>query len=188
VWSKQRSEWLYFDAFYATPVVFTRDEAGRPHFLATDAGAVMPTRDSMAPTIYALHGWKLSDFPSTFGMYLLKRASGDSAAFGNDSATTTLGTSTAFATTTSTPGVLAGQPAELVIPVDPWRAGGVGREQPDVYDRVIRAYTAARVAHLFGHPDRNAYRAVARQAPLAQRDDRAAELTRVASRFADLPN
>jgi hypothetical protein len=193
VWSKQRNDWLYFDAFYKTPVIFTRAPNGTPHFLSANAGGAMPTRESVSPTIYGLQGWKLSDFRSTFGMYLFDRVlSRDSESVAEMSApkhTTPAPHPTIYpkpAATLTNGAILSARPAELVVEEVAPTGERVPVRQCDVFRSVTRAYAVARVSHLFGRPDRNAYRAVARQSRLADRDDRAAEIANAAARFAAL--
>lgn len=183
VWSKERGEWLYFDAFYARPVIYTRDASGQPHFLSTYAGDFMPSREVMDPAIYALQGWKLSDFPGTFGMYLVRRALG-----GDSDAAETLAATSVEPVATGT-AMLGEKPTGMVtLEMTTPTGDRAPVYQPEVFRRVVRAYAAARVSHLLGHRDRNAYHAVARQSRAAQRDDRAAEITSAAARFATLPN
>ncbi|HEX7807375.1 MAG TPA: hypothetical protein VF608_01575, partial [Thermoanaerobaculia bacterium] len=193
VWSKERNDWLYFDAFYKNPVIFTRAPNGSPRFLSTYAGDVMPTRESVSPTIYGLQGWKLSDFRSTFGMYLfdrvLMRDSESVAEMPAAKPTRPQTSPNVFPTpvATATNGaILAARPAELITEQVSPTGDRVPVRQCDVFRSVTRAYAAARVSHLFGRPDRNAYRAVAKQSRMADRDDRAAEIANAAARFAAL--
>jgi hypothetical protein len=187
VWSEEKQQWLYFDAFFAKPVVFTRDDSGKAHFLAVNAGTTEEARFPATPGLYDLGGWTLSGFPSTFGMYLWARVWNRDDGSPQPPATPDPGTNAAAPTVAASPaaagdgGILTARPADVVIhPV----AAQHGLRNAPVFSSVVRQYAAARVKHLFGTPDRNAYRAIARQARTAGADDRAAELTSIAGRLA----
>jgi hypothetical protein len=190
VWSKQHKDWVYFDAFYAKPVMFTRDAAGMPRFLPTPGAKVMPSREVISLSIYRLPGWALSEFPSTFGMYIVDRIlKGDpeaaSAEDGSSQTAAAVPSDSAGSDDGPRGGMFASRPANLQPDVMPYQRAD-SRRRPEVFDRVVRAYAAARVQHLFHGENRNAYRAVAQQSRAAQVDDRAAEIASAADRFARL--
>jgi hypothetical protein len=65
VWSNERKEWLYFDAFYAQ-VVFRRTAGGGIEILSNvDNG---PNAEVLS--YYRLGGWVMSEYPSTFPAFL----------------------------------------------------------------------------------------------------------------------
>lgn len=181
VWSEKKKDWIYFDAFFAKPVVFTRDAKGEAHFASVNAGGFGPGRFSIPQTIYNLDGWTLSDFPNTFGMYLwtrlTRRGNGETAPMQQ-----TVASSSVTPTYDGNGQVLPERPPDALEPAAPVVYEGL--RNPRVFSRVVRQYAAVRVKHLFGKPDRNAYRAIAGQARTARVDDRAAEITSIAARLA----
>ncbi len=195
VWSEHRGQWLYFDAFFATPVIFTREGDG-PRFLSVDGGVSMPSRGVAPPEIYALAERTLSDFPGTFGMYLIRRATSgsldpeESAAIPSEVvADAKQGDAKQGDPLPERSRRRAGNPRVAKAPPVVFRAPVPARpvlSRPEVFDSVLRKYGEARIAHLFDHPDRGAYQAVTLQARAAQKDDRAAEIVNAARRFAAL--
>ncbi|HEX2834603.1 MAG TPA: hypothetical protein VHW00_16445 [Thermoanaerobaculia bacterium] len=185
VWSEEKKTWLYFDAFFAKPVVFTRDPNGKARFAPVNAGGFGRSRFEISQTIYNLDGWTLSDFPDTFGMYLwtrlVRRGNGGEAA-PVQQRTVVASASEPPATYDGNGQILSQRPPDAFAPAPIEEHEGLRNTR--VFSRVVRQYAAVRVKHLFGKPDRNAYRAIARQARTARVDDRAAELTSIAARLA----
>jgi hypothetical protein len=177
VWSERRGEWLYFDAAFATPVVFTKDAAGKPHIVRSEPRSPFSPREDVPPGSYDLPGWPMARFPRTFAMYIYYRlrppfdrqivAGADGEA------------SSANAGVLTTPPVLT----LAATSYPPERADA--RRSDAVYQRVAREYLEARIDHLLGIPSRDAYRAVA--SADAVEDDRATEMIVAARRFAARP-
>ena len=220
VWSEERGEWLYFDAFYREPVVFTRDADGQPRFVRLPESTSTISRREVAPAgVYALEGWTFAEFPRTFGMYVVNRVRArlmhvpDAAGVPPPQQETaqqqmaqrqtaqrqTAQPQTAQRQTATQPsaqqtsvhdsdaapvhqGILAGRP--FLKPSSPLPKPSKINE--DLYRRVVRAYAKARVLHLLGEPDRNAYRVVAGSAN-TNSDDRASEIVATARRFVERP-
>ncbi|HET8796995.1 MAG TPA: hypothetical protein VFO89_04875 [Thermoanaerobaculia bacterium] len=187
VWSEQRQDWLYFDAFYAQPVIFTRDAEGMPNFLPVDAGEVMPSREKISPSIYTLGGWKLNQFPGTFAMYLIDRLTPDEPVkIEASKSRRPVARPPAVAAASGAPAILEHPPEELVVyETAPVPDRPILRD-PSVYRSVVKDYAAARVSHLLGPGGRAAYHAVVNKRSIAQRDDRAAEIASAAERFMHL--
>ncbi len=164
VWSAASQRWLYFDAFYDTPIVFERSDAGTVTFHPTNA-AVKPSRGPAPALLYRLGGWVMSEPKATPGgeigsrlMALLRGGPVEARPPLSDTA----------------PATASGLP--FALPLD--------RHDPPVFDRIARAYAAARLDHLLAAaPDRDAYRAIARDAT-AMRDLGASELATAARIFA----
>lgn len=182
VWSRERNEWLYFDAFYARPVIFTRDAKGTPHFLTVNAGPVMNSRVAMSPAIYSLQGWPLSEFASTFGTYLWARLYKHEVSEPPTIVTATRQPKDDAAPRTPSAGILPGRPAELIVA--PVVLSPVRQRNPKMFSSIVRQYAQVRVEHLFGTPDRNAYRAIAQKSRNGRADDRVAEIASIACRLA----
>jgi hypothetical protein len=72
VWSDQRHEWLYFDAFWDRPIVFHRTTDGKAEIL--NVPAVEHSNRLAPPPIYHLGGWVLNEYPSAFPKYLAAMA------------------------------------------------------------------------------------------------------------------
>lgn len=218
VWSKRRGEWLYFDAFYREPVIFTRDAGGQPRFIRLpESTSTVSRREVAPPGIYELDGWTFAEFPSTFGMYAFNRvrarfvrvptveppqpqqetAQRDSEQRGDapqrssaQQRSSTQQRSSArqrpsapkARTASGGQRILAGRPFLKPSPPLPKPK----RINENLYRRVVRAYAKARVLHLLGEPDRNAYRVVAGSGN-ANTDDRASEIVATARRFVERP-
>jgi hypothetical protein len=159
VWSSERREWLYYDAFYADAVVFTKDAAGRPHYI--DAGiARVPSRGATSRAVDRLGGATLVQFEPTYGSYLVTRVRRRNL----------------------TPS-FASAPLELPVAVT-----DTSRIVDDAaFRKVARAFVAARVEDLFGGRPVDAYRRIAAD-PLAKRDTRAAGMAALAAVIADTEN
>lgn len=157
VWSDQRRDWLYFDAFFDVPVVFTKQEDGSPSVLST--GAASESRGKAPPGTYHLNGWVMNEYrPSVGGQIAVKVAH-----------RLGLGHIEAAPPTKATDQVLPDLPYDQ-----------------SVFERTARAYAAARLDHLFRTPNRAAYRAIADDDATA-RDARADEFARAARVFATAP-
>jgi hypothetical protein len=181
VWSEQRGEWLYFDAFYREPVIFTRDAKGQPRYLPLTEKVPVSKREVAPEGTYQLAGWKLTDFPPTFGMYLVRRVT-DRFERSRKSAQQDQPVAAAAGAAGAGAGELAARPA--AIPPDPVLRGGTFDD--DLYRRVVATYAKARALHLLGEPARDVYRRVAADASVVA-DDRASELAHTARRFAERP-
>jgi hypothetical protein len=68
VWSNERHEWLYFDGFYRR-VVFRKTADGNVEILS-DAGTRRAKSTIDALPWYRLGGWVMSEYPSTYPMYV----------------------------------------------------------------------------------------------------------------------
>jgi hypothetical protein len=156
VWSSKRGEWLYFDAFYADAVIFTKDSTGSPRFLETDDPRVI-SRGEISRETYSMGGVRLSGFRSTFGRYLWTRLTEEKPP--------------------TFPPPLG--PVAVGPPANPFP----GRDDA-VFRKVARAYAAARVEDLFGERPVEGYRKIAAD-PLCQRDERAWEIAVLARAMAD---
>jgi hypothetical protein len=159
VWSDERRDWLYFDAFYDVPVMFVRKADGALDFITTEERA-MPSRGRAPMEIYRLHGWVMNEYRPSFGgqigVKLVHRLG--------------LG------------GIEAPPPMESVAEAEAPRSPAAYDQS--VFERVARAYTAARMDALLGNsPNRAAYLAIAADATTT-RDARAAELAAAARVFA----
>jgi hypothetical protein len=64
VWSNERNEWLYFDAFDAQ-VVFHKTAAGDVEILSDGEASA-----AEALPLYRLGGWVMNEYPSTYPMFL----------------------------------------------------------------------------------------------------------------------
>lgn len=194
VWSEERDEWLYFDAFYAKPVIYMRDEDGKTRFLQVNLPGEATSRAVAPPGVYDLPGWKISSFPHTFAGYMVARAWPEQSqsfvelAPAQKQETSTVAppapTRANEAVQQDSQGMLEGKiilDANLAtIPMLP-----MSQRSDNVYRRVTRAYVDARLTHIFeGDADLAAYRAVAAETE-AETDDRAAEVAAVAQRFAE---
>jgi hypothetical protein len=159
VWSEQRREWLYFDAFFADAVLFTKDAAGRPRYLDTGIARV-PSRGIASRAVDRLGGVTLIRFQPTYGSYLLSRLrrSGDPPAL-------------SAAQATAAPGR-----KRPTSPID-----------DATFRRVARAFVAARIEDLFGGRPVDAYRRIAAD-PAVTRDVRAAEIAALAQTISDAEN
>lgn len=174
VWSDQRHEWLYFDAFFNRPVVYHRTGRGKFEIL-NKANVVYPDRDPLpAQPIYALDGWVANEYPAGYPRYLLQkfmaRMRGEGPAEGP-----------------------AGKSPEPVAPPAVPQEASLSSAQvpaapphdPAVFARVARLYVDARAEDILGDREKAKakYLAVARN-PEAQRDDGARLLTQAARVFA----
>jgi hypothetical protein len=159
VWSRRRGEWLYFDMFFETGVVYRRDRRGRIEMLRT-----VETKDAERCTpydgLYLLGGVAFNEYHPTFAGYLAWKA---------QQALTRRTTASIIA---PAPSSSAAKSAETRI-------------NDALFREVARRYMTARMEHLFGTHDRAlaGYRAVASDVT-ASDDWRAAELANAAQHFA----
>lgn len=164
VWSDERRDWLYFDAFFDVPIMFARKADGTLDFITTEE-RTMPSRGRAPMEIYRLHGWVMNEYRPSFGgqvgVKLVNRLG-----FG---------------------GIEAPPPMESVAEAEAPRSQAAydpAAYDRSVFERVARAYTAARMDALLGNsPNRAAYLAIAADATTT-RDARAAEFAAAARVFA----
>lgn len=175
VWSKTRNDWIYFDAFYEVPVMFTRGADRQPQYLTVAAPAVpMPSRTKVPEGYYALPGWIMTDMHATFAGFLMARASGE-----------------ALAPATPAPAPEPEKKEEIVetsrpalsnppIPVLPPRQ----KIEENTFATISESYVRARLDDLFDETATPAYQKIADKT-VAQGDDRATEIATMAGLFAD---
>lgn len=214
VWSTTRRDWLYFDAYYAEPIIFTRDAKGLPRTVLTNDPLPWSTRERAPAGTYALAGWPLAEFHDSFAMYIVSRLRRTEpaviaaerpivavsetrveprTAVRPEPRTATDPETRAGAAAGAEPapsrGVLATAPILTASSVQyaDFLSRPEARRSDDAYRRIVRAYAEARAAHLLGVPAREAYRTVAESGD-ASADDRAAEIAFNAKRFADRPS
>lgn len=75
VWSDKRRDWIYFDAFFDVPVMYTIGHDGKPSYIAQPPVRPLPKRSTPDRTLYALPGWVLADYPTDIVTYVLARSS-----------------------------------------------------------------------------------------------------------------
>ncbi|MEK6372961.1 MAG: hypothetical protein AABO58_09705 [Acidobacteriota bacterium] len=159
VWSKERNDWIYFDAFYAEPVIFTRKSDGTPHYVHVGGGPPVPSRGTPVWSYYRLPGWVLADMRASFGELVMTRM--------------------ISAGVEPAPPIAAPYLVPATSPVPP-------RFNEKVYRRVARAYVGARLDHLLGGSAHRAeYLAIGADKEAAS-DTRAAELAFAARKLAAL--
>lgn len=186
VWSERRKEWLYFDAFWDEPTIYTRDSVGRPHFVALFPPQHVPGRGPRLTMEYALDGTPLSSFPRTFGQFLITRSL-------HGGATNVATAANAYSSSNDDGdwGMLKSPASPAVkppaTPIQPRRAGGekTGAEQKaaerDTYELISRRFLAARFDHLFtGEAPLDEYRNIA-AVGMRQSDPRTQYVARLAS-------
>ncbi|HTL01291.1 MAG TPA: hypothetical protein VL243_03665 [Vicinamibacterales bacterium] len=157
VWSDERGDWLYFDAFFDVSLIFTRKEDGTLNFIATDQRAI-PSRGKAPREIYRLHGWVMNEYRPSYGGQIGVKLVNH---FGL--------------------GGIEAPPRENVAEKAPKPPAAYDQS---IFERVARAYTAARMEALLDNsPSRAAYLAIATDAATT-RDARAAELAAAARVFA----
>lgn len=184
VWSRTRAEWLYFDAFYAESVIYTRDATGVPKVVLAQAPLPWSSREPAPEGTYALAGWPLGQFHESFAMYIVSRLRparppeirADARAIAPKPNRSNAGMLLAA------PIVSAETSGAVVFKMRP-----PSHRNDEAYSRIVRSYAQARAEHLLGVPSRDAYRAVADSADAAA-DDRAAEIAFNARRFAERPS
>jgi hypothetical protein len=156
VWSDGRNDWLYFDAFYETPVVFARKQNGAPEFVAMGHTA-MRSRGPAPEGVYRLRGWVMNEYRPSFGGQIEARL-------------------------VNRLGLGGIEPPPPIIPVEPPTIVVV--YDGSVFQRVAQAYARARMTDVLDDsPNRDAYRAIANDASAA-RDTRASELAAASRVFA----
>lgn len=174
VWSDERGDWMYFDAFYDVPIVFTKDANGSPNFLGGET-VRLPSRGRPLMDVYRLPGWVMNEYRPSLGgqigvkvMHRLGMGSIESPP-----------PSLAAAPLPPAPATLA------ATPVVATQTPAAERPGDDVaFERVVRAYATARMDHLLEQsPDRSAYLSIAAEAAVTQ-DPRVAEFATAAQVFA----
>lgn len=185
VWSTERNDWLYFDAFFDRAVIFTKRAGAAPQFLAFAEPAPNRARGAAPPQLYMLDGSLLADFPATFGGYLLSRLRTD-------------GAQNAMNVTDAPEAeeAIKPKPRPKTRPKLPKEAQTARKSRgtqapappPDdteaeerAYRAMTRAYVAARVDQLFGAPSAGEkFREIAATSA-AENDPRAARIARLSS-------
>jgi hypothetical protein len=184
VWSDEGGGWLYFDAFYDVPVVFTRQADGSPGFLRAEL-VTLPSRGRAPKDVYQLSGWVMNEYrPSVGGQIGVKLA--NALGFGNIEVRPrrqAMMSVTAVAAAVPERSAEPSQPVVMRATATPVTVPGRPAD-PSAFHRIVRAYAAARMDHLLSRsPDRSAYLAIVSEAA-ATRDPRAAEFATAAHMFA----
>lgn len=161
VWSPQRNEWLYFDAFFSRPIIFTKDRAGRPHFLPLPASRVIPSRGEPQLELFALNGWVLTSFKKGFVPYLLSRAS----------------------VAQTAPPEKAAPALDSYYTAPPAPVPVSTRVSDPAFDKLSRKFVLTRIDDLLGEPVKGGYQSIAAD-PAALEDDRAKEVAAIARNLA----
>jgi hypothetical protein len=208
IWSDERRDWLYFDASFDTPVLFAKRGDGAPEFVDARARTIA-SRGRPAMELYSLPGWVMNEYrPSVAGQLERVLARFLSPDGPQDAEAPLVVAAAPDEQCGSQPATLPrhldcdpldGSPAAPGPPnVDPPPpapgiiASAAPASEPtppaaydqDVFERVARAYAAARMEHLLDDgPNRAAYLAIADDAAAA-RDARAAEFAAAARVFA----
>ena len=162
VWSSKRNDWIYFDAFYDVPRMFTRGEDRVPKYLNVAAAPPVASRGAVPVRYYSLPGWMMTDMKRTFGEFLLSRASTDALK----------PTSKEAPVAVAPAGPITNQPVPVLPPPENVR--------PDAFRDVSREYIRARLDDLLD--DSANYRVVAEE-DVAKSDDRAREIAAMAAAF-----
>jgi hypothetical protein len=133
VWSDQRHEWLYFDAFFDRPIVYRQLPGGHYEILNSPT---VTYANRLPPLVndYRLSGWVLKEYPAWWPEYLWAAAA------------ERLGTTAA-----PPPGPIVIPPPS---PAAPDTAEAPVATDPHVYATVVRRYVIARADDLFGDRDR----------------------------------
>ena len=171
VWSDQWHDWLYFDAFTDPPMVYRHLLGGGieilNHAQANHRGRRQPPLEA-----YALDGWTLNEYSSSFGLYVSKKI-----------ASSILGRETVPPGPLDVIAASPPPPPENVTPLSP--SPLPPPRNPAVYRRVAKAYIDARASDLFGDVQqaKRQYLAIAGDREAGQ-DDLAAVLQNAARFFA----
>ncbi|MBV8520384.1 MAG: hypothetical protein JO197_23535 [Acidobacteria bacterium] len=204
VWSPQRNEWLYFDAFYSVPIVFTKDARGRAHYARVDGG-VLPSRGVPLYWEYDLSGWTLSRFRASFAAQVVARARreafappavvvAEAVARGGEAGLQKPPSYSAAVAQRRYAGPPPSAAASAICcgfdAPPPRRASDVRPPAAEVlehrddatYERLARAFVEARFDTLTEGANVEAYRAIAED-PRAERDDRARQIAQVARKL-----
>lgn len=183
VWSPQKKDWLYYDAFFAEPVVYTMDAKG-PHFLRADASAMIPRRGQPDAGLYELRGYAMGNFTPTFAGYVASRlrSGGVKNAATAQNTTVALNVQRALQIERreTSPARIeqAKAAADLIVP-----PAASDKEKERAFEAVARAFVSARMEHVLG--DRvpiEAYRRIAAD-PTAKLDQRAENIAELARTF-----
>jgi hypothetical protein len=167
VWSSQRKDWLYFDAFYDVPLIYTKAADGTPHFLQPGAANRVVRRGAPDYSTYALPGWVIAEFKPTFGAYLWNRVAARVAP------AAAVPTQTEATPALSALGTF--QPAPIPAKT---------RFNDDAYAKISTDFVDARISDLLGEPSADAYRSISNDAS-AQLDERAEYVAEIAGKLAD---
>lgn len=168
VWSLQRGDWLYFDAFYDVPLIFTKAADGTPQFLKGGAAKPVARRGTPRYSAYALPGWVIAEFKPTFAAYLWNRVA-------TRVAPAAVATQTAAAPVLSPLGTFPPAPIPVQTQFD-----------DDAYAKISTDFVDARISDLLGEPSTAAYRRISED-PGAALDDRAKFVAEIAGQLADAP-
>lgn len=181
VWSDQRNEWLYFDAFPDRPIVFHHTGTGT--FEALNASLVnQPERVQAHAAFYRLRGYVVSEYPSTYASFLLHKTM---SANRDWSWIHSWWTSSSTATASPAPAASAEAatvPAVLVPAAPP--AVDTTKLNEAVYAQVSQHYVLARAEDLVGDRQKakEMYRAIENDSSV-DLDDRAVILREAAHYF-----
>lgn len=199
VWSSQRNEWLYFDAFPDRPVVFRRTANGGVEYL-NHPSVHYTGRQPPPESAYHLDGWVLNEYTRSFPRYVVRKL----AAIGKQPPAAPGPLDPMPINAPLVPGGVPNTaPSEVPDPapsaVSDTMSGGAPAtasaaeaavapasvRKPAVYDRILRAYVRARADDLFGDRDeaREEYLAIADDAE-GKTDPDAALLQDAARQFA----
>jgi hypothetical protein len=179
VWSNQRRDWIYYDAFFSVPVLFTKAPNGEPRFLQPGSVKPIPSRGAPDLAVYKLPGWSLSDLQPTFGRYVIARAShAEAPAPAVTSTIAPMPTQLAVGAEQPPKDIININPAPVPLPVPQRVSNGV-------YQKVSREFVLARIDDLLGEPAKDEYRRIAED-PEAPLDERAADVAAIANRLADV--
>lgn len=180
VWSRQRRNWLYFDAFFARPAIFTRGADRKPHFIAfREPMTAVEERGTPVPGLYELPGWTMSEFRGSFLSQVVMR--GRQQAFRGDSVATV--------TPNPLPPPVGGEMTESNhkenerLRIEAERRLRIQQENQAAYDRLASAFVAARITEVTDAVDPVAFLDIERKA-VGSPDDRIAELGRIAHSLA----
>lgn len=174
VWSSRRKEWLYFDAFYDVPLIYTKAADGTPHFLKAGEAKRVARRGTPDYATYALPGWVIAEFKPTFAAYLWNRVA-TRVAPAAAAADIQVPAATRTETAPALSGLATSQPAAIPVKT---------RFDDDVYAKISADFVDARIADLMGEPSTEAYRRISNDTS-AQLDERAEYVAEIAGKLAD---
>ncbi|HEX8173347.1 MAG TPA: hypothetical protein VF824_22625 [Thermoanaerobaculia bacterium] len=171
VWSRERNEWLYFDAFYS-PVIYDRTADGKARVLAAGGGPRYIGRYTPPLRFYDFSGWPTAPFHRTFVAQVVARAGQQRivpSGLSDERQMTTAASSAA--------------PKGLIPSAIPGVTLDTSSDK--AFRHVARRFMAVRFDEIVtGKTDPAAYRAIAADAEAAA-DGRAAELAEIARQLAE---
>jgi hypothetical protein len=185
VWSPQKNDWLYYDAFFAEPVVYTMDAKG-PHFLRADASAIIPKRGQPDAGLYELGGNPMGNFTPTFAGYVASRlkSGGVKNAATAENTAVALNVQRALQIEAREESVDAEAKAKAVAALIP-EASVSADEKERAFESIAKAFVTARMDHVFGEEvPVEEYRRIAAD-PDAKLDQRAENIAELARTFAE---